>query len=445
MVKEITENKKLKVTKREKDLCVIKSMEEYGEGNKYVTTNPQMSDFKQGHIGNCGVPAAFAALSQRPEFLEEISPKVVRTNDGITFQCNMFHCGKNIVLNMNDSLPVFKVGSGFIYSKSNRDSKLLLSCIMEKAFVIVSCNYSYDCCHGKDPVAVFRAFSDSMIGARRYSKEDSKHSLMEYIKYLFDTESSVVLSVKPSFDLEPENEDQGMHCYALQDYNDGFVKVYEPNCAPDWCKSTNKLPQELKNTADQDQGEFWVTTEDFENRKVEVTSLYSFDYYHILKCSKEIYLSMNEKVISKVACRVNVEETSYFFLNFFSNIYLSSGLTFDVFNADSNEKIELQLNSNLIHYYCKNSSQKYEERMMWTKEFLLEPKSYKFLIYRKVTNDNFKTEEGNTKLIIEKECYQLKLASQVDSFTVFDLNFEDEYGSAGLENEFAAMKVSNSE
>ena len=52
-----------------------------------------LSDFKQGDIGNCGLIAALAAISQRPEFLSEIAPRIEHTSEGVKLHFNMFHNG----------------------------------------------------------------------------------------------------------------------------------------------------------------------------------------------------------------------------------------------------------------------------------------------------------------------------------------------------------------
>ena len=46
---------------------------EVNKNAKLILENVLLTDFKQGYIGNCGLIAALAAISQRPEFLTEIA------------------------------------------------------------------------------------------------------------------------------------------------------------------------------------------------------------------------------------------------------------------------------------------------------------------------------------------------------------------------------------
>ena len=100
------------------------------------------SDFKQGFVGNCGLMAALAALSQRSEFLTKIAPTIEQTSDGIELKFNMFCEGKSITIKIDDSLP-FDEDNALVYATAQRKANLFISSLFEKAFVKQACNYSY--------------------------------------------------------------------------------------------------------------------------------------------------------------------------------------------------------------------------------------------------------------------------------------------------------------
>ena len=49
----------------------------------FQSENVSLFDFKQGDIGNCGLIAALATISQRPELSTEIAPRIEHTIKGI--------------------------------------------------------------------------------------------------------------------------------------------------------------------------------------------------------------------------------------------------------------------------------------------------------------------------------------------------------------------------
>ena len=441
MVKVITENKKLQVLNEDKEIYVMKAIR-FVPKNKNKT-DLKMSDIKQGHIQNCTVTAAIASLIQRPEFVDKIYPHVVRTNKRIKLQCKMFCNGDPVLLMMKNTLPFFKDHPDLLlYARSNRHNNVYLASVLEKAFVILACNYSYGCSEYADPVFVFSAFSDSMIGERRWSNEKSKQDLMEYIKDEFDNKSSVVFSVTPSFDLEPDNEDPRGHCYALKDYSDGFVKIYEPNCAPALCKSDRKLPRLLE--ADAHQGEFWVAAEDFQNREVDVTSLYSKSLYkYVFKINRQSKHPNNEEIISKAAFTVKVKETSRFMINFFSSIFEYAHLEFAVTIAEPyNQMFELQLETNLASCNIRHLNKKINERQIWIKKFTLEPNTYNFRVHRKVVTDNLTPEEKSFLASQDKELYHFRIAS-TSEFEFKEISYEGATSfTQEIEQKFDEMSLS---
>ena len=79
--------------------------------------NVIFSDFMQGDIGNCGLTAVLASLSQRPEFSAEITPKIEQTSEGVKLQFNMFFKGKPKVVTIDDALP-FDKNNALVYASS---------------------------------------------------------------------------------------------------------------------------------------------------------------------------------------------------------------------------------------------------------------------------------------------------------------------------------------
>ena len=117
-----------------------------------------LCDFEQGFIGNCGLIAALAALSQRPEFLKEIAPKSKQTRGGIKLQFNMFCEGEPITLEIDDSLP-FDENNSLVYATAQRKANLFLSSLFEKVYVKQACNYSYERCVSTRKISYFTKYT----------------------------------------------------------------------------------------------------------------------------------------------------------------------------------------------------------------------------------------------------------------------------------------------
>ena len=67
---------KLKVREKHESRIEFVSATKFNKSFLHNMELVSLSDFKQGKIGNCGLIAALAAISQRPEFLSEIAPKL---------------------------------------------------------------------------------------------------------------------------------------------------------------------------------------------------------------------------------------------------------------------------------------------------------------------------------------------------------------------------------
>ena len=131
------------------------------------------SDFVQGDIPNCGLISALAALSQRPEFSEEIAPKIEQTSEGIKFKFKMFYEGNQVTVTIDDALP-FAVNNSLVYARSLQYDNLYLASFFEKAFVQQACNKSYDRAMYTRSQFAFSTFSNCMTCYRDWKKKRIK-------------------------------------------------------------------------------------------------------------------------------------------------------------------------------------------------------------------------------------------------------------------------------
>ena len=102
----------MKIFCRQDEFKVLDTHKQYGikfisalkidKNAKFNMEEVLLSDFKQGKIGNCGLMAALAAISQRSEFLTEIAPKIEHTSEGIKLHFKMFYKGNPIVVTIDD-------------------------------------------------------------------------------------------------------------------------------------------------------------------------------------------------------------------------------------------------------------------------------------------------------------------------------------------------------
>ena len=157
-----------------------------------------LSDFKQGDIRNCALIAALAAISQRPEFLSEIAPRIEHTSEGMKLQFKMFYKVEQIVVTIDDKLPFIKPGfigrllgirPSLIYAKSANDNSFYLASLFEKAVVKLVCNNNYTDCEAIFENFVFSLFSDCMISSYDSFQTDSKQNLIDYLKRETDDKS----------------------------------------------------------------------------------------------------------------------------------------------------------------------------------------------------------------------------------------------------------------
>ena len=196
--------------------------------------------------------------------------------------------------------------------------------------------------------------------------------------------------------------------------------------------------------ADANQGEFWVTAEDFQNREVDVTSLYSKSLYkYVFKINRQSKHPNNEEIISKAAFTVKVKETSRFMINFFSSIFEYAHLEFAVTIAEPyNQMFELQLETNLGSCNIRHLNKKINERQIWIKKFTLEPNTYNFRVHRKVVKDNLTPEEKSLLASQDKELYHFRIAS-TSEFEFKEISYEGATSfTQEIEQKFDEMSLS---
>ena len=343
------------------------------------------SDFQQCGIGNCGLIAALAALSQRSEFLTEIAPTIYPTSDGIKLQFNMFCKGEPITVIIDDALP-FDKNKSLVYANAKRKENLFLSSLFEKVFVKQACNYSYERCKGTRTNFAFSSFSKCLISYMSYKKEDTKRNFMDSLALEISDKSSVVLGIRPSLYKEHDAEVVAAHAYAVMDYNqeNRAVKLYDPRCNPKQCVTNKNLPQFLTTDADPNKGELWVTMDQLENRVITVSSLHSKNMYEsVFSIKRKISLSRldRKKFVSLDTCKVIVEETSTFIVNFFSYSHLLRNLDL-ILTTTNDKKLNVNLNYELPQkWYINNSCSRQnigEAKLEYFQKFKLQPNTYVF-------------------------------------------------------------------
>ena len=392
--------------------------------------NVKLNDFQQGDLGNCGLIGALACMSQRPEFLTEIAPVIHRQNNGIQVCFKMFSRGKPVRVSIDDTLPfysetfcyylfskfgqhvlefvlkkLFNVNLFLAYGNSGSLTNFYLASFFEKVFVKQTCCNAYKHSIGTDEYLVFTSFSDCMVSKNLWTKENSKQNLMNHVVYELDNKSSVCLGVVPSMCNEPEKETDFGHCYVVIDYDHDYkaLKLYDPNCNPKSCVSDERLPRSIVNNAAPNKGELWVTMDQLKKRYVDVTSLHSKNLYKsFFRLNRKIKLKAKKFKIRKAACKVVLEETSSFMINFFSYVnYTNLRLTVTI--AGSNrQKIKPNFELPDQMYGRLNENRRNgESKSNYCQRFVLQPNVYKF---------SFEFNSSYKSLLTKKEDWLLKIA-----------------------------------
>ena len=371
--------------------------------NKSFLQNMELvsySDFKQGDIGNCGLIAALAAISQRPEFLSEIAPKIEHTSEGIKIHFKMFYKGSPTVVTIDDKLP-FKFSDHklcLIYAKSANNNELYLASLFEKAVVKLVCNSIYSNSEGISSPYVFSLFSDCMVSCCFLHKKDSKQNLINHLKYEVDNKSSVVLNIKPSLIKKPESICKTGHAYVVMDYNLEYkaIKLYNQNmCISYFTDFDTNLPLSITETADPNKGERWITLDQLKNRRVLIESLCSKNMYNsVFKVNKTLKQINYDKDYSKVkfAYKVfDIKQASTFMINIFFFSHKPKTIKLKVYSADNkkqNVKSNVVVSRLLLNYKNRVNGQ---AKSFFVQSFKLQPNKYIFQFeakFRKISTKN---------------------------------------------------------
>ena len=361
--------------------------------------NVIFSDFVQGDVGNCGLIAAFAALSQRTEFLKEIAPTIYSTRDGIKLQFNMFCEGEPITVIIDDTLP-FEENKYLVYADSERTDNLYLSSFFEKVFVKQACNYSYERTISTEPCFAFSCFSDCMICFIRYKKEETKQTVMDYISNEVDNKSSVVLGIFPELKENPDADVETGHCYTVMDYNHEYkaIKLYDPRCDPKLCVSNDNFPVSLTSNTDENKGELWVSMDQLEKRRLNIRALHSKNRYKSVLQNK-IRISLSDldrnSLQSLDACKVIVKQKSTFMINFFSYSHKLYDFEFFVTAVDNNKRFVEPDYELPCRHWSDWRFQKGYPKTEYFQKFKLQPNTYLFSVNFKLSNDDLNEEEVN--------------------------------------------------
>ena len=376
--------------------CNIKFMSatRVNKNAKLTLKNVLLTDFEQGKIGNCGLIAALGAVSQRPEFLSEIAPKVEHTSEGIKLHFNMFFKGKPTTVTIDDKLP-FKKPSFFewlffgkrpslIYARSSNDDNLYLASLFEKAVVKLVCSNDYKNSDGIPSRYVFSLFSDCMVSCCNWLEKDLKQNVLDHLKYEVDNKSSVVLVIKPSLNYKPENIEKDAHAYVVMDFNlkHNAIKLYDHSmCINYFTDFETNLPLSITDTADLNKGERWITLDQLEKRNLTMNSLCSKNMYKsIFKVSRNFKLTDYDEKNSKVkfAYQVDVKETSIFMINLLSFTNNIEELDFCVFTDDNKEQ-EVELNNEIppLLISCQTENEGEANTTSYQK-FKIQPNKYVF-------------------------------------------------------------------
>ena len=383
------------VTKHNKNRNIkIISLREQKKKKLIKNKKLRLSDFKQGDIGNCGLVSALAAISQRLEFSNEIYPTVDpiadKTNPFQNIHFKMYCEGAQTEVTVDDALP-FRNKNSLVYAKSASKDEVSMASYFEKSFVKQACYSSYNRCVGIHPNFVFSSFSDSMTDYRNYKKEESKNGVVDYIKHLIDSKSSVVIGITPAlhdilYGREPDKKIG--HGYVVVDYNcqRDALKLYDPVSGTNVYGSKNKT--RLTEGSDENTESSWVDIAQLENREVSISSLYPKDMHKpVFSYKKQIKPSDFDKE-SKVTldvCRLSVKEESTFMVNLFLYSHEIRDYDLIVKTADKrkNVKIEFELPGDMHGY---KSTLKGHPKTVVYQKFKLRPNNYVLSLKLKVTN-----------------------------------------------------------
>ena len=158
--------------------------------------------------------APLASLSQRPEFASKIAPSVVSANGFVQLHFKMFIEGDPKTVKIDDKLP-FDKNHNLVYARSLLNDGLYLASYFEKVFVKQACFGSYIRCDAIDETFVYSLFSECMVSQLCFKMDQSKQPVVDQVAFEIDNKSSVVLSIAPALEDEPDFE---LDCWIEHSY-----------------------------------------------------------------------------------------------------------------------------------------------------------------------------------------------------------------------------------
>ena len=199
-----------------------------------------------------------------------------------------------------------------------------------------------------------------------------------------DNGSSVTLGILPCIcDDEPLSDDSLGHEYVVIGYNSELkaIKLYDPNCNPKFCVSSENLPRSLTSGADPNKGEMWISWDEIQHRELSVTSLCSSNIYKSLFRFKQKLKpsEFDEKNFACLPlCKAVVSKTSTFMMNLFSYSHEFDWFDIKVQTADGqNVELDYQLPANLETAYGPHSCNG-DVATQFNQKFQVQPNTYFF-------------------------------------------------------------------
>ena len=354
--------------KHEKSVGLLR-VEEARRNKKIKNENLQLCDFLQGAVGNCGLMAALAALSLRPEFEDKIAPAIDISSGLLRFKTFLF--GEPAPVTVDDALPF--VGNEWLaYAGSRRydeegEELVCASSFFEKAFVKLACSSDYLRSTATEPLFAFTCFSGCMTGYRLYEADEPKDSLADLLRLELGCGGSVVLGVTP---VDPESKG---HCYTVVGLAENRIKLYDPSNDD----STDGLFSSTG--ADPETGELWVAVEDIEKCEVSVSSLYPENMYEsVFQLKKKISLSVFDKdhILRKDVCKFTLKEASQMMVNFYCYSHELKHFDF-IIRTEDGKKVEIDfLLPEVVESFYGCHRQKGEILTHCHQKFELRPNTY---------------------------------------------------------------------
>ena len=187
------------------------------------------------------------------------------------------------------------------------------------------------------------------------------------------------------------------HAYAVMGFNEEYkaLKLYDPRCYTKICVSNEKVPLSVTEDADANKGELWVTLDQLEKREVRISCLHSENMYkEVFQIKRKISLCCLAKnsFMSLHICKVFVEETSTFMINFFSYSHVLRYINLNVTRETVGKRKYVNVKYELPNNWSNNET---ESTSKYFQRFKLKPNTYVFSLDLRLSNDCLRKEELN--------------------------------------------------